>query len=203
MATFSMGTLGTDTDLGSLFDIEMAPDLPTTPESIGATWQQIKCRKCGGGGKFIGWSGRPVGPCFACKGTGFHVAEPRNDPAIDVSKIEIAFATAHKNGVKTPKLRLGAFMFSRAPDHGKNAGSVYVKQGSEYLGKVTAGKFLATRGCGDDRQAQVIEAAANPDAAAKAYGFRTGSCSCCGRELTNAESIRLGIGPICAEKYGF
>jgi hypothetical protein len=36
-----------------------------------------------------------------------------------------------------------------------------------------------------------------------AYGKRTGACSCCGRELTNGESIDRGIGPICAEKYGW
>jgi hypothetical protein len=28
------------------------------------------CRKCGGGGKFIGYTGRVVGNCFTCKGTG-------------------------------------------------------------------------------------------------------------------------------------
>lgn len=29
------------------------------------------------------------------------------------------------------------------------------------------------------------------------YGLETGECSMCGRELTDSESIRLGIGPIC------
>lgn len=36
---------------------------------------------------------------------------------------------------------------------------------------------------------------------AKAFGHRTGRCSCCGRTLTNPASIELGIGPICAERY--
>lgn len=36
---------------------------------------------------------------------------------------------------------------------------------------------------------------------AKAFGHRTGRCGCCGRTLTNPESIELGIGPICAERY--
>ena len=48
----------------------------------------------------------------------------------------------------------------------------------------------------------VQDAAADPYAAAKLYGQNTGSCSCCGRELTNALSIELGIGPICREKFG-
>ena len=37
----------------------------------------------------------------------------------------------------------------------------------------------------------------------EAYGMRTGQCAICGLELTNGESIARGIGPICAEKWGF
>lgn len=40
-------------------------------------------------------------------------------------------------------------------------------------------------------------------AAAKMHGQQTGICSCCNAELTNPESIALGIGPICREKWGF
>lgn len=36
---------------------------------------------------------------------------------------------------------------------------------------------------------------------AKAFGHKTGRCGCCGRELTNPDSIAAGIGPICAERY--
>ena len=104
---------------------------------------------------------------------------------------------------KRPKLRLDAFQFSRAPDTGKNAGSIYVKQGEEYLGKVTAGRFLPVRECGDERAARIVAVASDPAAAAKAYGLRTGECSCCGRTLTNGLSIDLGIGPICRERFGW
>ena len=31
------------------------------------------------------------------------------------------------------------------------------------------------------------------------YGLETGECSICGRELTNSESIRRGIGPVCRQ----
>lgn len=33
------------------------------------------------------------------------------------------------------------------------------------------------------------------------YGHRTGNCLCCGRELTVAESIERGIGPVCLAKH--
>lgn len=36
---------------------------------------------------------------------------------------------------------------------------------------------------------------------AKAYGKDTGVCCCCGKTLTNPESIEAGIGPVCASKF--
>ncbi len=194
--------LPSDTSLEAMFDIEIASDDTDTSAST-AAWTKIKCRKCNGGGKFIGWSGRAVGDCFTCKGTGFVIPTDSPNAAIDVSKIQVAFATAFGNGIKRPKLRLGSFTFSRAPDTGTNAGSIYVKEGEWYLGKVTDGCFYPFRERGSEREAKVIEAASSPDKAAEAYGRRTGSCSCCGRELTNKVSIDRGIGPICAEKYGW
>jgi len=44
--------------------------------------------------------------------------------------------------------------------------------------------------------------AADPLAAAIAHGKETGQCSCCGKTLTKQESIDLGIGPICRQKWG-
>jgi hypothetical protein len=35
------------------------------------------------------------------------------------------------------------------------------------------------------------------------YGQKTGRCGCCGRTLTRPTSVSLGIGPICASKFGF
>lgn len=39
--------------------------------------------------------------------------------------------------------------------------------------------------------------------AACAYGLRTHTCGICGRELTNDDSIKIGIGPICRGKMGW
>jgi hypothetical protein len=71
------------------------------------------------------------------------------------------------------------------------------------LGRIVDGRFLRSHACDDATEARILAAIADPAAAAIAYGQRTGTCSCCGRELTNAESRARGIGPICAEKYGF
>ncbi len=190
--------------LDALFNIEFADDKTASGPVLDVG--QIVCHKCKGRGNFIGYTGKVVGKCFACDGTGIAKTVLTGKPdgeAIDVSKIATAFAAAFAHGIKRPKLRLDAFQFSRAPDHGKNAGSIYVKQGEEYLGKVTAGRFLPIRECGDERAARIVAVASDPAAAAKAYGLRTGECSCCGRTLTNGLSIDLGIGPICRERFGW
>ena len=70
----------------------------------------------------------------------------------------------------------------------------------KYLGKVTPNR-LDSR-LADDVKAVLLEAAGDPLTAAIRYGKETGACSCCGRDLTNPDSIAAGIGPICREKYG-
>lgn len=127
-------------------------------------------------------------------------------PTLEIGKIEQAFQTAKDKGIKRPKMRLDSFVFSPAPDNGKNAGAIYVKAKDDegtYLGKIMQGKFLSSRDCGQERESAVLAAAANPEAAAVAYGRRFGACSLCGRTLTVGESIDRGIGPICAQTFGF
>lgn len=127
-------------------------------------------------------------------------------PTLEIGKIEEAFQTAKDKGIKRPKMRLDTFVFSPAPESGKNAGAIYVKAKDEegtYLGKIMAGKFLRSRDCDQERESAVLAAAADPESAAVAYGRRFGACSLCGRTLTVGESIDRGIGPICAETFGF
>jgi hypothetical protein len=128
-----------------------------------------------------------------------------NAPVIDVSAIETAFAHAKGSGIQKPKMKLAGFKFSEAPAHGRNAGALYVVRvgDDQYLGKVQDGKFTRVRECDEATQAEVLAVASDPHNAAIAYGRRTGNCAICGRELTNHASIDLGIGPICAEKYGW
>jgi hypothetical protein len=223
--------IASDIDLSALFDI----DLNTGGDPLAPTG--VLCARCKGRGTFLSYTGRAVGRCHTCDGTGLSrtacvtlspgdcvkcagsgewsrgracfacdgAGKEKPTAAIDVGAIEVAFAAARANKIKSPKLRLADFVFSRAPDHGANAGSIYVKSKitDAYLGKVTAGRFIASRECDDPTKTAVIAAAADPHSSAKAYGLRTGSCACCGRELTNGESIELGIGPICRDKFGW
>jgi len=49
--------------------------------------------------------------------------------------------------------------------------------------------------------ALLVNFATNPAKVASAYGKQTGSCCFCARELTDARSVSVGYGPICADKY--
>jgi hypothetical protein len=113
-----------------------------------------------------------------------------------------AFEAAVSSGIKRPKLRFDGFDASLAPASGRNAGAVYLRSGDQFIGKIAGGKFVASFEATQEQQAAVVAAMADPLAAAVAFGRRTGQCSCCGRELTNAESVELGIGPICRERFG-
>jgi hypothetical protein len=125
-------------------------------------------------------------------------------PVVDVSKVVLCLNKA-KQTLMYPKMRLlgneSAFEFSLAPAFGKNAGAVYVKQGETYLGKIADGRFQKSRDCTNELETDVLQACNDPEQAAIAFGRKFGNCSCCGRLLTNAESIEYGIGPICREKY--
>lgn len=294
-------------DLSDLLGGEIASDADTFARSVLAprkvtstvTFEE-KCEDCRGTGRFVGYTGRVLGDCFKCKGTGvrrykqsaeqrakardaadarkakaaaeaieqanawleanpaeaewlrqpvtgsftFHAdmlaallkyghlterqeAAVRNATAksierkaqwaaekakreegaatLSLAKIRAGFDSALKH-LKRPKLRIADVQFSLAPASGRNAGCIYVVRASDdtYLGKITPeDKFLTSRDCTAADSETVARVAADPAAAATAHGHAYGQCSCCGRELTNPESIARGIGPICAERWGW
>jgi hypothetical protein len=125
--------------------------------------------------------------------------------SVDISAVERMLSNG-KRTLQNPKVRLlGAndqvFVLSLAPAYGKNAGAIYVKSGEDYLGKIFGGKFIRAGACSMLQESDLVAACCNPEESAVAYGRAYGNCSCCGRELTNALSIELGIGPICREKF--
>ena len=126
-------------------------------------------------------------------------------PAVNSAPLLAAFRRAATSGLRRPRLTFGAFVVKLAPDNGRNPGALYVTQprGGEYLGKIVDGRFLRAGACTDEAQAEVVRLIDDPKSAIEAYGMRTGQCAICGLELTNSESIERGIGPICAEKWGF
>tara|TARA_R110000824_G_scaffold149861_2_gene320247 strand:+ start:5907 stop:6758 length:852 start_codon:yes stop_codon:yes gene_type:complete len=132
-------------------------------------------------------------------------AQEETAVSIDLSPIRDMFDTAVGNGLMRPKYRAEGLVISRAPDGGKNAGHLYVKTvDGEYQGKLTPDhRFLPVGSAAAETTPALQAIAVDPEEAAIRYGRQTGSCGCCGRDLTNKESIERGIGPICADKWGF
>jgi Zn-finger protein len=192
-------------DLEALFDLSLAPEAGQQVDAkTGKPWEEIRCQKCKGGGKFIGYKGRPIGDCFACKGSGVRREAVEDATAkIDVSAIRKAFETAVRRGLKNPKISITPFKFSRAPDTGKNPGAIYVKAGDEYIGKITGNEFWSARACTQKHIEDMLEIAKDPKAAAERHGILTGRCGKCGLKLTDPESVARGIGPICAKNFGW
>jgi hypothetical protein len=134
-------------------------------------------------------------------------AESQNSGEPQFGRLFEVFKAAKARGLKRLTLRLSGVNVKPSRDltmlwvtsqTEKEEGNYGLQP--KYLGKVTPNR-LDSR-LSDDVKAVLLEAAADPLTAAIRYGRETGSCSCCGRDLTNAESIRLGIGPICREKFG-
>lgn len=296
-----------DDDLGDLMGGDVFTSSPITAEDMNAGIELARnvevrmhkevCRKCRGSGRFIGYTGRDFGPCFACKGKGhnfyrqslaerekraeqrrvrqeqarvnlwesfseqhpdeaawcaaaskrgfnfasemvttvtkfgrltekqmaavqrFMAADAQRDAeraaraAAPVATVTISaiMGALKGSGLKRAALRFAEWAYSMAPEAGQNAGHVYVKStDGEYLGKISpTGEFRTVRECTAAQKAAIMAHVASmqtPEdvrAAAILSGKETGVCCCCGRELTDPNSIEAGIGPVCASKWGF
>lgn len=123
---------------------------------------------------------------------------------VDLSAIRAMFETAQGNGLRKPVYRAEGLAISLANPSSRNAGCLYVKTASgDYQGKITQNhRFLPVRDALETTEAALLTIAQDPRAAAVKYGRDLGNCSCCGRLLTNKDSIEAGIGPVCASKWG-
>lgn len=131
------------------------------------------------------------------------VADANPELQDSIMPVVDAFKKAKMLGAKRSKLRLSEVVFSLAPDSGKNADHIYIKaKNGTYLGKVApTGAFTSSRECTPELREVILRVGADPLTAAIDYGRMSGECACCGRELTDQQSIDDGIGPVCKQKY--
>jgi hypothetical protein len=117
-----------------------------------------------------------------------------------------AIEEAQNSGKKRIMMRFSDFIVKPSKYQGKMYIFSHEKEVNQWgtLSNVYLGWITSTdTNLGEMALIQSVQsAAADPYAAAKLYGQNTGTCSCCGLELTNPLSIKLGIGPICREKFG-
>jgi hypothetical protein len=127
-----------------------------------------------------------------------------NAPTLSVEPIEVAFGKATAAGIARPRLRLGEFVFSPAPATGKNPGAIYVKHSDgSYLGKVAGSRLFTVSTVSPTVEAEIVGVASDPMSAAIAYGKKYGKCSVCARTLSDEDSIKRGMGAVCAERFGW
>jgi hypothetical protein len=140
-------------------------------------------------------------------------ARAADAPAVDtagIDRLKAAFDqavayTAEKGLKLSPRITIGGMTISPAKANSANPGALYVKQsGGEriYLGKIAGGRFLAAPMCTPADAAKVQQFVADPAEAAKVYGQTTGTCCICNATL-RSEWKHRGIGPICAQKFGW
>ena len=122
---------------------------------------------------------------------------------VNSSRLEAFFTHARSTGLKWPKITLHNIRITMAGENSRNPGSLYVKRGDEYIGKVSSGNFYKVPQCSSEEAEKIAHLLSDPETAMKQYGIETGSCCMCNRELTNPESVAAGIGPICGERFGF
>lgn len=115
-----------------------------------------------------------------------------------------AIAYSAEKGLKlAPRITIGGMTIKPAKATSKNPGALYVTgAGDAYFGKIADGRFYASRECSPERAVQVQAFLADPAEAAKVYGQTTGTCCICNATLISKWKFK-GIGPICAEKFGF
>jgi hypothetical protein len=126
-------------------------------------------------------------------------------PPAEVALLEQSFATAKENGLKHPKMRIGNLKFNLAGPKSRNQGAIYAKDTDTgvYLGKFAGGLFTRSRDCTDEQQAKLIGIAKDPLGSLIAHGKLTGNCGICSLPLSDPKSVKRGIGPVCAAKYGW
>lgn len=126
---------------------------------------------------------------------------------VDLSAIAEMFDRAIANGYKKPVYRALGLRIKPG-----KAGQLYVMTedrmdhgfyGAQpaYEGKIADGQFFRVRETAEATPAKLLAIAADPKGEAVRYGQKTGNCACCGRPLSDAASVALGIGPICASKW--
>lgn len=137
-------------------------------------------------------------------------AESTAVPTLD--KLAAAFLTA-AGKLQWPKLRLmtedgQSVVLTRCGPMSKTPGHINITDGgrfgsNRYFGRLTPDGKVFYKNAPQSVIALLTAFNADPQAEIKVQGLRTGQCCACGRELTDPVSLANGIGPICAEKYGF
>lgn len=177
------------------------------------------CNKCNcrfAAGEDILWSKNVIGASHAtvaacAEAMRQKAASGAVQTSIDLTSIVKFIQAARDRGLKFPKLRvldptgkveiqMGLTVKGLAP------GSLWLKVhtpfGMNYYGSVRpTGSITGALATDPTMQKHLTYVAENPAAAAKEYAALMCQCSFCGLQLTDAGSVEVGYGPVCAKHW--
>lgn len=128
---------------------------------------------------------------------------------IQIDRIRTLLDAALANGLRLINIRLrrGEWKIKiHSPRRQLTQSKFYVHASSGlhriYCGSIEGSTFTPAEQCPLDVLQALREFNDSPERTAAAYGHATGACCFCGRALTDARSVAMGYGPICARQYG-
>ena len=126
-------------------------------------------------------------------------------PSLTVDKIKELFEVPKSNGLKYPKFTVGDITLSLPTENSdpRNKDAIYVKHDGVYVGKIDGGKFQPTSRCDTSVGDKLLEIAKDPRGEAIGHGHMHGNCSMCRKKLSDPRSMKIGMGEICSNNWGF
>lgn len=131
-------------------------------------------------------------------------------PEVLADEILAALAQAKAHGIRRPVIRMehsdsGQKAKFKYMTTGSNANGAWVTFDDQLVGKIDYNGVCTAYNnpyiSNNDFLQVIVDWNDNFEAEVGAQGVKSGQCMCCGLPLTNELSMRLGIGPICREKY--
>jgi hypothetical protein len=157
-----------------------------------------------------GWRFSPKQAAWAAKLAARATEADKPKERVSLAAIMDLFQRA-ATGLKRPQIILAlrdagiSIRLTIAGDRARFPGSINIVQRSgdkAFFGRIRLDGTLDLR---DDAPASLPDLlrafAADPAGIAADYGHATGCCCFCAKELTDARSVAVGYGPICAEKW--
>jgi Family of unknown function (DUF6011) len=140
-------------------------------------------------------------------------AEPKPVAHAASSPLFAILAKAKESGIEFPKLRFEPqagqrLVVSVAGASSKLPGTLNLTDGKPFgqnvwFGRVNLDGSVLQSKSWQPWVGEILDGfAKDPAGFAGAYGKKTGRCCFCGRHLETKESVAVGYGPICAEKFG-
>ena len=109
--------------------------------------------------------------------------------------------------LKFPKVRLEGVTLSVAGPKASFPGAVNVTDGgpfgdNKWYGRIVDGEFRPSRDNTTAVTHLLIAFNEDPSEVAREHGRKFSHCCFCATEITTKESLEVGYGPICADRYG-